>query len=98
MKKEPMTCQKALKITHILFYSGLGLMLGGALFLGAVVNSEIVIAVFGVVGVIAAIAGLFFGFSYVRCPECGSSLMAGGRIPGALPGYCPHCGKQLKEK
>ena len=95
MKKEPMTCQKALKITHILFFGGLILMIGGSLFLGTVVNSETVMVVFGVIGLIAAFAGIIFGFAYVKCPECGGSLMAGGRIPGSLPKYCPHCGKPL---
>ena len=94
MKKEPLTCQKALKITHILFYSGLILM-GLALAIGAAANSKGVLVVISVIGLIAAIVGLFFGFSYVRCPECGGSLMAGGRIPGSLPKYCPHCGKPL---
>ena len=89
-----MDCYQGLKLTHILFFGGLGLPWFG-LIVGAMGNWTSVLIVCGVVGVICSIAGLFCGLAYVRCPKCGGPLMAGGRVPTALPNYCPHCGKQL---
>jgi len=63
--------------------------------IGAAVDAELFMVVLGAVGFIAAIGGLFCGLIYVRCPKCSGSLMAGGRVPSALPKFCPHCGKEL---
>ena len=93
MKKE-MDCHQALRITHILFYSGLGLMLL-SIAVGAMTNSTVVMVVLGLLGGVGAVAGLICGFANVKCPECGHSLMPGGRIPGGLPNVCPHCGTPL---
>lgn len=89
-----LTPQQALKVTHILFFGGLGLMLLG-LMIGGVANHAALIAVPGVLGVCSAIVGIIFGHLHVRCPDCGGSLMTGGKVPGSLSKFCPHCGKQL---
>ena len=56
MKKE-MDCHQALRITHILFYSGLGLMLL-SIAVGAMTNSTVVMVVLGLLGGVGAVAGL----------------------------------------
>ena len=38
---------------------------------------------------------LLTAFVEIRCPECGASLMSGGRMPTGLPHFCPNCGKDL---
>jgi len=40
---------------------------------------------------------LLTAFSKLRCPYCGASLMAGGRMPSSLPHFCPDCGKTLDD-
>ena len=77
-------CYRGLKLTHILFYTGLVLMLLSVL-IGAAVDTEPVMVVLGAVGFIAAIGGLFCGLIYVRCPECNGSLMAGGTNSRCAP-------------
>ena len=94
-KKENLSPQKAMRITHILFYSGLGLMLLGGLVVGGAADNPDIMLLFAVLGFLCAIGGVVFGNLYVRCPDCCGSLMIGGRVPGNLPSYCPHCGKQL---
>ena len=88
-------CYQGLKLTNILFYSGLGVMALGGLVIGAAGNWPGVMVASGVIGVVCVIAGLVCGFTYVRCPKCGESLMPGGRVPSELPNFCPHCGKEL---
>lgn len=89
-----MDCCRGLKLTHILFYTGLALMLLSVL-IGSAMDAELFMVVLGAVGFIAAIGGLFCGLIYVRCPKCSGSLMPGGRVPSALPKFCPHCGKEM---
>lgn len=92
--KERMDCHLALKVTHILFYGGFVLMLLG-LCVGAGVNSDVLLAVFGITGAVGIVGGLIFGYLYVRCPACGTSLMLGGRVPTHLPKHCPECGAAI---
>ena len=48
------------------------------------------------IGLIMA-GSLLTAFSKLRCPYCGASLMAGGRMPSSLPHFCPDCGKTLDD-
>ena len=47
------------------------------------------------VGILIMAGSLLTAFSKLRCPYCGASLMAGGRVPTDLPHFCPDCGKNL---
>lgn len=94
MNRQEMTPQRALKITKTLFFSGLGLMLLGVM-IGSVADNAYLILFIAVLGSVCAFGGLIFGNMRVRCPDCCRSLMMGGRVPGDLPCYCPHCGKRL---
>ena len=89
-----MDCYKGLRLTKILFYGGLGLMVTG-LMIGTVGEREIFMTACGVFGFLGALAGWLCCVCFVRCPECGESLMPGYRIPGALAHFCPNCGKEL---
>lgn len=92
--KEKMDCHRTLKITKILSYGGLGLMIFGIV-IGAAADSDVLMAVLGIVGVCDFVAGLVLGNLYVRCPACGSSLMLRGCIPNCLPKRCPECGEKI---
>lgn len=93
-KPDELTPQQALKVTHILVYGGLAMAflsipVGGAL------DHVAVMGILGAVGLSCAVVGIIFGNLYLRCPECFGSLTHGGRIPGKLFEYCPHCGKRI---
>lgn len=92
MKK--LNCYQGLKLTHILFFGGLGLMALG-LMLGSLFDGSGLIAVLAAVGAILVAGGLVCGWMFIKCPECGHSLTPGGRVPNKIPNYCPHCGKML---
>ena len=100
-KPTPLSPRKALRLTNILFYGGMGL----ALVVNLAVQSNLwgerdapsALIVLAVLGLFGVLAGLGVAFWQLRCPHCGTSLMAGGRIPGHLPRFCPGCGKPIEE-
>lgn len=47
------------------------------------------------IGILVMAGSLLTAFVEIRCPECGASLMSGGRMPTGLPHFCPNCGKDL---
>lgn len=97
-EKRPMDCRRALKLVHGLFYSGLAVMILMLMIVNSGVGKPGGLTVVGaVLGLLACIGSLVLGFGWVRCPHCGGSLMAGGRIPSRLPAYCSHCGAPLTE-
>ena len=86
---------KALKLVHVLNFSGLALLIVAYLFLRdnpLSVSAALIPVVLGVGGVVA---GLVVTLVFVRCPRCGGSLSHSGRIALTLPHYCPHCGTPL---
>ncbi len=85
-----MDLKRALRRTWYLFFGGLAL-----LFLALMPEPEAVKLVLAVLGVALTVGGSFSGWWSLRCPCCGASLMAGGRIPINLPNFCPRCGKPL---
>lgn len=42
------------------------------------------------------LGGWALGVRYVVCPHCGTSLSKFLRLPGDLPGRCPHCGERIE--
>ena len=101
-KRTPMSPGKALRLTNILFYGGLGLAVIVYFTCQSTLWQErefpsflVALAVLGLLGVLA---GLGVAFRKLRCPHCGASLMAGGRIPGRLPRFCPDCGKPVGDE
>ena len=98
-KRTPISLGKALRLTNILFYGGLGLAVVIYFACQSTLWQErecpsflVALAVLGLLGVLA---GLGLAFTALRCPHCGASLMAGGRIPSRLPRFCPDCGKPV---
>ena len=85
-----MDLKRALRRTKCLFFGGFAL-----LFLALMPEPEAVKLVLTVLGVALTAGGAFSGWWSLRCPRCGASLMAGGRIPMNLPNFCPRCGKPL---
>lgn len=94
MKKEPMTPQNILRRANWLFYGGLVVCLL-AFAIGAMGDSMVVMVVLAVVGLCAMFGGVIFCTTFLKCPDCGGSLMLGMRIPHAIPNFCPQCGKKL---
>ena len=41
------------------------------------------------------LGGWALGVRYVVCPHCGRSLSRFPRLPGDIPGRCPHCGERI---
>lgn len=91
---EKMDCYQGLKLTHILFFGGLGLMVLGFM-IGSVGEHPAVMTALAAAGFAGVVAGLICGWTFVKCPDCGGSLLPGGRVTDKLPKFCPHCGKQL---
>ena len=92
MKK--MDIYRAERIFRILFFGGLISMLL-ALMMGEL-EKAFLTYLLGAAGMVATFGGLIFGFVTIRCPDCGAGLTV-GRTP-AIPKFCPHCGKQLREE
>ena len=99
-ERTPISPRKALRLTNILFYGGLGLAVVISFACQSTLWQEqecpsflVALAVLGLLGVLA---GLGVAFAALRCPHCGASLMAGGRIPGRLPRLCPDCGEPVE--
>ena len=86
--------QQALKITQYLFYGGLAMGLL-SLFISVLFDSITLLMIIAVLSPACMFGGLIFGNIYVRCPKCRGSLMPGGRLPGSLSTYCPHCGTRM---
>lgn len=96
-KNKPLSCHKALKIVHGLFYGGLGLLLVAWAVLSLSQETVPVPAgVLCVLGIVGIVSGIVLAYARLRCPYCGASLMLGGRIPSRLPNYCPDCGRTLE--
>lgn len=98
-KRTPISLGKALRLTKLLFYGGLGLAVIMYFTCQSTLWQErefpsflVALAVLGLLGVLA---GLGVAFGKLRCPHCGASLMAGWRIPSQLPRFCPDCGKPV---
>ena len=98
MKNEqPIGAVRALTITKLLFWCGMGLMLLGMALISGMDSGEALAQGVAILGLLVCFGGIGFGFWKVRCPYCGKSLMAGGRIPGSIPNFCPECGKNPQD-
>ena len=101
-KGTPMALRKALRLTTLLFYGGLG----PAVIVYFACQSTLwqerefpaILVALAVLGLLGVLAGLGVAFGKLRCPHCGASLMAGWRIPGQLPRFCPSCGKPVEDR
>ena len=89
-----MDCYQGLKLTHILFFGGLGLMVLGLL-IGSAGEHLVVMTTLAAIGFAGVVAGLVCGWTFVKCPDCGGSLLPCGRVTDKLPKFCPHCGNEL---
>ena len=85
-----MDLNRALRRTKCLFFGGFAL-----LFLALMPETVAVKLTLAGLGVVLTAGGAFSGWWSLRCPHCGASLMAGGRIPMNLPNFCPRCGEPL---
>ena len=100
-KRTPMPPEKALRLTKLLFYGGLGL----AVIVYFACQSTLwqerdfpsLLAALAVLGLLGVLAGLGVAVRKLRCPHCGASLMAGGRIPGRpCPASAPTAASLLR--
>lgn len=91
-KKKPMDCMKAMEIFKVLFFGGFVCAIA-ALVLGLIY--EPLMNILGWIAIISFVSGLAFGYTSIRCPDCGEMLLI-GRMPG-VPRVCPGCGKKLRE-
>ena len=88
--------RQALKRANILFFSGFGCALLGALIAQARPNGTLVCLLLVLVGVALMILGWTHGKIHCVCPRCGHSLYESGfRMPSKIPNYCPQCGEEL---
>ena len=101
-KGTPMALRKALRLTKLLFYGGLGLAVIVYFACQSTLWQErefpALLVALAVLGLLGVLAGLGVAFGKLRCPHCGASLMAGWRIPGQLPRFCPSCGKPVEDR
>ena len=98
MKKlDSLTCHQILKLSNLLFFSGMGLLLLAWIMVSVedILPTTALLAIPIIGGVVLIVAGLALAFGKLRCPYCGESLCLGGRLPTRLPQYCPGCGKKL---
>ena len=100
-KGTPMALRRALRLTNLLFYGGLGLAVIVYFACQSTLWQErefpALLVALAVLGLLGVLAGLGMAFGKLRCPHCGASLMAGGRVPGHLPCFCPNCGKPVED-
>ena len=73
-KGEPMGVCKALTITKILFWSGMGLMLLSPAIMSIADDAGAWTQGLAFLGLLVCFGGIGFGFCKVRCPYCGKSL------------------------
>ena len=100
-KRTPIPLGKALRLTKLLFYGGLGLAVMVSFVCQSTLWQErefpaLLVALAVVLGLLGVLAGLGVAFGKLRCPHCGASLMADWRIPSQLPRFCPNCGKRVE--
>ena len=100
-KGTPMALRKALRLTNLLFYGGLGLAVIVYFACQSTLWQErefpAILVALAVLGLLGVLAGLGVAFGKLRCPHCGASLMAGWRIPSQLPRFCHNCGKPVED-
>ena len=94
-KRNEMDCHQALRISHILFFCGLAVLLAAGLLACVRTVPPALPAALAAGGVILLAAFLVLAAWKVRCPHCGAALMLRGRLPLSLPPHCPGCGKEL---
>ncbi|MBE6996105.1 MAG: hypothetical protein E7429_05225 [Ruminococcaceae bacterium] len=97
-EKKPIfvTLRAALIATNVLFYLGLGLMGATVISIIAAGKIGLVQYILAVLSVVGTAGGVMFGMVHLNCPNCGESLMPGGRLPTKLPKFCAACGSEIK--
>ena len=88
-EKKPVGPHKLLKICRRLFFSGALTMLAAAYLIGESYqwrgnDVSVFLWIAAGVGILIKAGSLLTAFSKLRCPYCGASLMAGGRMPACL--------------
>jgi len=96
--KKPLyvTLQAALIASNILFYLGLVMMLVTVISIVSAGKIGLVQYILAVLGVVGTAGGVMFAMVHLNCPNCGESLMPGGRLPTKLPKFCAECGSEIK--
>lgn len=85
----------ALWLTQLMFYGGMGLLIFSLMLNGGGNMSLIGVVLLSLLGLGCVVGALFICVRYVRCPHCGGFLSQSGKIPRAIPKFCPQCGKKL---
>lgn len=91
--KRGMNCFRANQISDWLMCCGIaGALLGYAMQVLGVPGA----GRFALAGYALLLGGWALGVRYVVCPHCGKPLYGFLRLPGDLPGRCPHCGERIE--
>lgn len=93
--KRGMNCFRANQISDWLMCCGIAAALLGFAMraLGAFPPAAAAVAF---TGYALLLGGWALGVRYVVCPHCGKPLYVFLRLPGRLPGSCPHCGAEIE--
>ncbi len=90
-----LNCHQGLRLTHLLFFGGLGLMVVSLMMNGKGVMPFFGVVIAGILGLGCVIAGIIVCGLTVKCPHCGKFLNRSGKIPRSIPKFCPMCGEKL---
>lgn len=90
------TLRAALIASNILFYLGLVMMVVTVISMISAGKIGLVQYILAVLSVVGTAGGIMFGMVHLNCPNCGESLMPGGRLITKLPKTCAACGSEIK--
>ena len=92
-QKEAEDLRKIIGTTRTMLFAGILISLLGCL-LNVATDSEIILWVLGVPGLILAFIGYGINLRRAKCPGCKGFLGAMPSIARSLPKSCPHCGRK----
>jgi hypothetical protein len=93
-RTSPVECEKAIRITNLLFTVG-GLLAVLGVALGSLLQIALIAAVVVLPGLILMMIGYALHNRWVICPHCGAFLGEESRMIRKKPDCCPACGEDL---
>ena len=92
-QKEAEELRSIIGTTRTILFAGILISLLGCL-LNVALETEIMVWVLGIPGLIIAFIGYGINLRRAKCPGCGGFLGAKPSIARKLPERCPHCGRK----
>ena len=92
-QKEADELRKIIGTTRTMLFVGIVISLLGCL-LNVATDTEIMVWVLGIPGLILAFIGYGINLRRAKCPGCGGFLGAMPSVARSLPKSCPHCGRK----